>query len=157
MLFAMVLLAAPAGCGGAASDNQATDSEGPVEAGGVRLSASFQTASVVRVHFEPLQSGFHIYSLTLPSGGIDGLGIPTRVEAGDGLTASGPARSTVEPISLRIPELRVTLPVYPDGPVDIDLPVDANHPGSSTVIVTYGACSDAVCLLPVRDLSVPVD
>jgi hypothetical protein len=155
-LIAMASLAASTGCGEAASGDQAADAEGPVEAGGVRVSASFLTASVVRVHLEPLRAGFHIYSLTLPPEGVDGLGIPTRVDAGVGLTASGPARSTVEPISLRIPELGVTLPVYPDGPVDIELPVDADHPDNSTVIVTYGACSDEVCLLPVRDLSVPV-
>ncbi|MFD1248435.1 hypothetical protein ACFQ3F_11620 [Nocardioides ginsengisoli] len=121
------------------------------------MSASFQTASLVRVRFEPLEAGFHIYSLTLPARGIDGLGIPTRVATGDGLTASGPARSTVDAISLHIPELHVTLPVYPDGPVDIVLPVEPDHPRDSAVIVTYGACSDDVCLMPVRDLSVPVN
>ncbi|HWJ10392.1 MAG TPA: hypothetical protein VNS46_13520 [Nocardioides sp.] len=153
----MASLTASAGCGEVASDLQAADAEGPVEAGGVRVSASLQGSSVVRVHFEPLRPGFHIYSLTLPAGGVDGLGVPTRVEAGSGFTASGPARSTVEPISLRIPELSVTLPVYPDGPVDIELPVDVDHSDDNTVIVAYGACSDEVCLLPVRDLVVPVD
>ncbi|AJR18189.1 hypothetical protein KR76_00053 [Pimelobacter simplex] len=35
------------------------------------------------------------------------------------------------------------------------LPVAPDHSRDSTVVVTYGACSE-VCLMPVRDLSVPV-
>lgn len=156
LLTLVALLGSSAGCDGEASSSETADAEGPLEAGGVRVSASFQDPSLVRVRFEPLQPGFHIYSLTLPAGGVDGLGIPTRVEAGDGLAASAPARSTVDSITLRIPELEVTLPVYPDGPVDILLPVEDAHPRESNVVVTYGACSDDVCLLPVRDLKVPV-
>lgn len=156
-LVTTALIGSSAGCGGTASDKESADPNTPLEAGGVRVSASFQNASLIRVRFEPLQAGFHIYSLTLPPRGVDGLGIPTRVEAGAGLDASGPATSTVDAISLHIPELNVTLPVYPDGPVDIVLPVETDHPRDSAVIVTYGACSDDVCLIPVRDLIVPVN
>lgn len=152
----IALLAASTGCHETQSGSDAAATDGPVEAGGVRVSASFETSSLVRVRFAPLQPGFHIYSLTLPEGGVDGLGIPTRVEAGPGLDATAPARSAVDSILLRIPELGVTLPVYPDGAVDILLPVEEDHPDDSAVVVTYGACSDDVCLLPVRDLSVPV-
>lgn len=153
----LVLVASiSSGCGESAVEGGAAVPAGPVEAGGVRVSASFESASLVTVRFEPLEAGFHLYSLTLPAGGVDGLGVPTRVRAGAGLTAAGPARSSVDPISLDIPELGVSLPVYPDGPVDIVLPVADGHPGDATVVVTYGACSDEVCLMPVRDLSVAV-
>jgi len=55
-----------------------------------------------------------------------------------------------------MPELHVTLPVYPDGPVHVRLRVASDGDASPTVIVSYGACSERLCLRPVRDLSVPV-
>ncbi|MFG2004139.1 hypothetical protein ACGFNU_33765 [Spirillospora sp. NPDC048911] len=44
----------------------------------------------------------------------------------------------------------VRLPVYPDGPVTISLPV--RRVGTvGEVIVSYGACSKTTCLAPVTD------
>lgn len=155
---AIVVVGSSAGCGRSTSDDADVPDRAaePVTAGGVEVSASFEGSSEVRVTFKPLREGFHIYSLTMPAGGVDGLGIPTRVDAGKGVRTTGAPTSSVPPIPLRIPALHVTLPVYPDGPVDVLLPVEAEHADKSTVIVTYGACSTRLCLMPVRDLSVPV-
>ena len=128
---------------------------GPVTAGGVKVSAAFDSPTSVRVTFAPVRRGFHLYSLTMPDGGVDGIGIPTRVGAGDGLRATGPPTASVASVPLHLPSLHVTLPVYPDGPVDVLLPVEHEQPTSS-VVVTYGACSRELCLTPVRDLEVPV-
>jgi hypothetical protein len=50
---------------------------------------------------------------------------------------------------LRIAALHVRLPVYPDGPVTVTVPVRATGAPGAAVVVSYGACSTRVCLLPV--------
>ncbi|TDC93077.1 protein-disulfide reductase DsbD family protein [Actinomadura sp. 7K507] len=104
-------------------------------------------ASVVDVTFRPTRPGFHIYGLDLPPGG---LGIPTRVDVRAGLEATG-APSASEPVQwLALPSLGARLPVYPDGPVTISLPVRRTD-RTVEVVVSYGACSRTVCLTPVID------
>lgn len=151
---AAALLAA--GCAGTGT-RQASRAEGPsglLIDGGVAVTAVLGTGpdgtGQVRVTFTPDRSGYHLYSASLPPGGVSGLGTPTSVTAAGALRAAGRA-SASEPVrDLRLPELGVTLPVYPDGPVTITLPVRRAGPGRPAVAVTYGACSTATCLPPVR-------
>ena len=66
--------------------------------------------------YRPDQAGFHLYSAALPPGGVDGLGRPTVLATGHGLTATGPAIADRKPITLHEVELGVDLPVYPEAP-----------------------------------------
>ena len=165
---ALVLAAAAAlsGCGGGHA-SAPPHSAGSFTDGGVRVSVTLErtAADEVRVTaaLTPQTRGFHLYSLALPDGGIDGLGIPTRMSVSAPLTATGPVSASAEPYGLRPPGLDVTLPVYPDGPLTLRLTtrLDRSHGGSGArVVLSYGACSaTSGCRPPVRnhplDLPVP--
>ncbi|MGW5351386.1 hypothetical protein ACWERV_12850 [Streptomyces sp. NPDC004031] len=121
----------------------------------VTLERSGPTTVEVTATLRPQRPGFHLYSLSLPDGGVDGLGIPTRLAVSPPLTPSAPATASARPYALRLPELDVTLPVYPDGPVVLHLParLPSASPGTTAHLrLTYGACSTTEgCLVPVRD------
>jgi hypothetical protein len=67
--------------------------------------------------------GCHLYSINLPPGGVHGLGIPTVVSVRDSLRVTGSPDADVPASHLRIQQLNVELPVYPDGPVTATAPV----------------------------------
>lgn len=113
------------------------------------------SATAVRATFRPLRPGFHLYSIDLPRNGIDGLGIPTRLEVRSGLTATGPLSADKPVRLLQLQGLNVRLPVYPDGPVTVTLPVKRTS-GTAEIAITYGACSAGTCLAPVIGKVVPV-
>lgn len=143
-----VLLAG--GCARSAQPSPAAERSGRLEAGGVTVEAVL-TDGQVRATFRPKRPGFHLYSLDLPPDGVQGLGIPTVVAVRGRLDAAG-APSADKPVNeLRIEELNVTLPVYPDGPVTVTLPIRSTGDGPAEVVVTYGACSASTCLPPVRE------
>ena len=99
--------------------------------------------------FTPQRPGFHLYSVGLPAAGIEGLGRPTRVEVAGALRSRGPliAESPVRMLAMQGAD--VTFPVYPDGPVTTELPVDVESRGEAKVLVSYAACSPQECLMPV--------
>lgn len=165
LLAVAVLLAA--GCSGqepAKSNTLPTRIEysGHLSDGGVSVSVNAtlgfdpDSAGHVRVTFAPARPGYHLYSIHLPPGGVQGLGTPTSVTAGGTLRATGQARANESVRNLRLPELGVTLPVYPDGPVTVTLPVRRTGSGRPAITVTYGACSTATCLPPVRERVIPL-
>ncbi|MFI0366420.1 hypothetical protein ACH35V_00990 [Actinomadura sp. 1N219] len=102
---------------------------------------------MVQVTFRPTRPGFHIYGLELPPGG---LGIPTEVNVRAGLEAKGVPSADEAVRQLELPSLGARLPVYPDGPVTISLPVRRTG-DTAEIVVSYGACSRTVCLEPVID------
>ncbi len=100
------------------------------------------------LHSRPL----HLYAIALPAGGP---GIPTRLELAPGspLTATGPLTAD------RQPHLMEGLPVYPPGPVTLRLPVRLPS-GDGTAVdagiqVSYLACTDQSCLIPVIRANIP--
>lgn len=95
--------------------------------------------------------GFHVYSLDLPDRGISGLGRPTRVRTVNGLTATGRAAADRQVIQLRMPELDVVLPVYPEGPLRVTVPVELTPGARRGITVSYAACSAQTCRTPVAD------
>jgi hypothetical protein len=99
--------------------------------------------------FTPQRAGFHLYSVALPAEGIQGLGRPTRVEVAGALRSRGPlmAESPVRMLPMQGTDL--AFPVYPDGPVTTELPVDIDAHGGAKVLVSYAACSSEECLVPV--------
>lgn len=132
-----------AGCGHAPSRTMTVRfAESGVE---VTLQVSATTVAAV---YRPTRAGFHVYSISLPQGGVDGLGVPTRLDIRGGLAATGPATASVDPRMLYLPTLGVRLPVYPDGPVTVSLPVRRTG-RTADILVSYGACSAATCMAPV--------
>ncbi|WP_344446994.1 hypothetical protein, partial [Kitasatospora nipponensis] len=116
----------------------------------VTLVAATDGGSAIRATFTPDMPGFHLYSVDLPDGGVDGLGIPTRLSVRGDLTATGSPTAGVSTRLLRPAGLTVDLPVYPDGAVTLTLPVRRTGSHQADVIVSYGACSENRCLVPVR-------
>ena len=104
---------------------------------------------VLTARFTPQQPGFHLYSADLPAGGVDGVGRPTRLEVGGGLTAAGVAHPDTRAVELRVDGLGAPLPVYPDGPVTVRQPVRVTPGVPDLVWVTYAVCSRSSCLPPV--------
>ncbi|MFJ9822281.1 hypothetical protein ACIRU3_45085 [Streptomyces sp. NPDC101151] len=132
----------------------------PFTAGGVSVTVRVVESSDDRLRLlaelRPEQAGFHLYSLGLPDDGVDGIGIPTRVRVDGGLRATGPAATDAKPRVLRPAGLDISLPVYEDGKVTLELPVrHVEGEDSARVFLTYGACSESAgCLAPVRDRAV---
>jgi hypothetical protein len=127
---------------------------GRVVRAGVAVDARLEGDSLT-VTFTPSRAGFHVYSVDLPASGIDGLGVATQVQVGGGMRATdGPVVSR-RVRHLDYPTLGLTLPVYPDGPVALRYRVDRSEE-NPRLLVTYAACSESRCLVPVRDLAVPL-
>lgn len=80
---------------------------------------------------------------------IHGLGVATAVTVLGALRAAGPLTANEPVRMLRITALNATLPVFPDGPVTVAVPVRRLARGPAAVVVSYAACSASVCLLPV--------
>lgn len=145
--------------GGCTRADDRTDQEtltGRLAAGEVTVEVTLVNGQV-RATFRPDRAGFHLYSLDLPPAGVQGLGIPTVVAVRGRLHATGKPAADVPVRALRIDELNVELPVYPDGPVTVTLPVRATGEGPAEVVVTYGACSENTCLPPVRDQAITLN
>jgi hypothetical protein len=157
LVLAPAVALALAGCGaqpaGPGTNAQAT-------ANGVAVTVGLRPGSgdraELRATFSPQRPGFHLYSLDLPAEGIDGLGIPTRIAVSGGLTALAAPTTDRSTRLLRPTGLSTELPVYPDGPVTFTLPVRRTGAGSAEVVVSYGACSESTCLMPVTDEHIPL-
>jgi hypothetical protein len=143
------LLAAAAGCG---PHPPTVDLTAEYREAGVTVTLLLHNGSLTAT-YRPDQAGFHLYSAALPPGGIDGLGRPTVLAPGHGLTATGLAAADREPTTLHEVELGVDLPVYPDGPVTLTLPVVISGAPFEAVI-GYAACSATKCLFPITDKAV---
>ncbi|HEU5418854.1 MAG TPA: protein-disulfide reductase DsbD domain-containing protein [Streptosporangiaceae bacterium] len=143
------------GCARPTVSRPSTDPSGRLTGGGVTVVAVLATepdgTGHVRVTFSPQKPGYHLYSIHLPPGGVNGLGIPTVVSVRDGLRVTGSPAADKPVIDVQIAELNVDLPVYPDGPVTVTVPVRRTGNGRAEVVVTYGACSATTCLPPVRN------
>ena len=109
--------------------------------------------------FTPTAPDTHLYAVTLPAAGIDGLGRPTRLS----LPGHSPLRATGtvsvnRPVVLdRVEGLTTVLPIYPPGAVTLRVPV-RRVPGRAArgeATVSYMACGAQGCLAPVIDRRVP--
>jgi hypothetical protein len=109
--------------------------------------------------YTPPEADMHFYGVDLPRAGIAGLGRPTRLDVPASLVAG---RITADrPVVLdEIAELGVVLPIYPDGPVTLRVPVTlppGERPAEATLRISYMACSSkGYCLPPVVDREVTV-
>ncbi|GAA3883799.1 hypothetical protein [Streptomyces lannensis] len=131
----------------------------PFSDGGVAVSVRVESHDGglrVLADLRPERDGFHVYSLTLPDGGVDGIGIPTRIRTEGALRSAGPATTDARERVVRPDGLDVRLPVYEDGRVTLQLPVRrVGGTDRAKVLLSYGACSERDgCLAPVRDRAV---
>jgi thiol-disulfide isomerase/thioredoxin len=127
----------------------------------VSLERDWRDEHWVAASFQPVAPDVHLYSASLPAGGIDGLGRPTRLTLVPSAAwrVRGPVVVDRVEHDLRFEELKVTLPVYPSGPVTLRVPVTISPSSLSrdaAVEVSYMGCSDKGCLPPVIDRRIPV-
>ncbi len=141
----------PAGRHGTATTQPVARFEGNGVAVTATLRSTADGSLAVEATFRPQEDGFHLYSIDLPRGGVDGLGVPTTLAVRGALSGAGAARADKPVHPLRYAALDLELPVYPDGPVTLTLPVTRTAPGAADVIVSYAACSPHRCLPPVVD------
>jgi thioredoxin 1 len=105
--------------------------------------------------FTPTAPDTHLYAVTLPAAGIDGLGRPTRLSLSDHspLRATGTVSVNRPIVFDRLEGLTTVLPIYPPGAVTLRVPV-RRVPGRAArgeATVSYMACGAQGCLAPVID------
>ena len=151
LLVSSFLLALSAvGCGGPTHHDLQAEQTFTESAVKVTASLSFEPRELVVVKLQPLLPGLHLYGKSMPSGGVDGVGVPATVTVSGDLWQVGGARANVSEIRKQVAGLSGDIPVYPAGPISITLPVKEIGGGRPTVIVSFGACSSRICFLPVH-------
>ncbi|MFN2465692.1 MAG: hypothetical protein ABR598_05435 [Candidatus Dormibacteria bacterium] len=149
-LLAVAVLAV-AGCSSSSST--------PVDRGGVTVSARLERSGDsyrLLTTFTPDKPGFHVYSISLPDGGVDGIGVPTRIRARSGLDSLGRAQANRPEVPIRLDAIGLEVPAYPDGAVTLTQDVHRASGADPKILVTYGACSASLCLPPVHDQEIAV-
>lgn len=85
------------------------------------------------------------------------MGRPTSVTVAGGLAADGPASVDAEVLRINLPGVDSAVPVYPDGPVTLTLPVRAEGEGGASAgaakaLIGYASCNaEEGCNIPVLD------
>ncbi|MFF8835740.1 hypothetical protein [Streptomyces sp. NPDC015130] len=123
----------------------------------VRLSVADwkSDAGTLVATFTPDEAGFHLYSTALPAEGVEGVGRPTEVRPVGSVATAGAMTVDKQVKSITVPGVRAALPVYPDGPVTVTLPIRATAPGEAKVLIGYASCSSTEgCTIPVADRAV---
>ncbi|CAM5273834.1 hypothetical protein SNARM312S_02806 [Streptomyces narbonensis] len=123
----------------------------------VRLSVADwkSDAGTLVATFTPDEAGFHLYSTALPPEGIEGVGRPTEVRPVGSVATAGEMTVDKPVKSITVPGVRAAVPVYPDGPVTVTLPIRATAPGEAKVLIGYASCSSTEgCTIPVADRAV---
>ena len=115
----------------------------------------------VAATYRPLNAGYHLYSKDLPRTGIDGVGRPSLLEiSGNGVQSTGALLESVPTIKLNATWSKEPVPVYPEGPVTLRLPIkfleDSVSPIVAKLSLTYETCSATTCFPPVVGKTIPV-
>ncbi|WP_037599957.1 hypothetical protein [Streptacidiphilus rugosus] len=124
-------------------------------AGGVDVTLTVSSwdgkQGVLTVAFKPQRATYHLYSVTLPADGVDGVGRPTSATVTGAVKSTGKLTTSAPLHQLTIPGVAKPLPVYPDGPLTTTIPIRATGgQGTATIAVSYAACSETYgCNLPV--------
>jgi hypothetical protein len=118
----------------------------------VALESDAQGLPVVRATFTPTEPGLHLYGKDMPEEGIDGFGVPTRLDIlGGSLKPAGPVFADVSPHHLKVSDVK--LPIYPEGPVTLRQPVEitGTQETSAELAFSYMACkTGGECKFPVQ-------
>jgi hypothetical protein len=159
------LVLALAGCGGSASSGSPADPTRTATAASASASAHFSDSGVdvtlqvtewngnsgmLTAVLRPERATYHLYSVSLPLHGIDGVGRPTRVSVTGAVQSRGLPSASAPVHQLVVPGIPLPLPVYPDGPVTVTVPIRAARSGAAITSVSYAACSATYgCMVPV--------
>ncbi|MGW1122187.1 hypothetical protein ACWD5B_34605 [Streptomyces tanashiensis] len=125
----------------------------------VRLSVADwkSSAGTLVATFTPDDAGFHLYSTALPAQGVEGVGRPTEVRPVGSVATAGEMTVDKPVKTIKVAGVRSAVPVYPDGPVTVTLPIRATAPGEAEVLIGYASCSATEgCTIPVADRAVAV-
>ena len=122
----------------------------------LRWTPDLRGGGVLEATFAPLQPGFHLYSIALPPTGVSGVGRPTSLSVGGALVAEGPVTANQPVVQLPVAEVGI-VPVYPDGPVTVRLPVRVVGGPEALAWLGFAACSRSTCLPPVERALVRLD
>jgi len=128
----------------------------------VALETDANLQPILRATFTPDSPGFHVYSKDLPERGVNGFGAPTRfvVATNAGIPSVGNAFADVMPKDLHVKALGVTLAIYPEGPVNICVPIElrsAEQDVDAQLSFSYMACdTKGVCLRAIDGKKVTV-
>ena len=109
--------------------------------------------------YTPLEAGFHLYSKDLPRNGIGGVGRPTLLELSPNTKMQAAGDLTASIASKMHVTYPNALPVYPDGPVTLTLPIrlpDSYNWVQDEIVLTYMACSDTLCQAPVIEKTISI-
>ncbi len=124
------------------------------------LQQDANSQSYLTARFTPMEAGYYFYGNELPVGGIQGLGVPTRLDilSNEGVIINdGEVISDKSSINLKIEYMDVELPVYEPGPVSLSIPVHIETEDAAVEVgISYMLCrkSDGTCLPPVRNKAV---
>ena len=126
----------------------------------IRLQKDSSGLSLVAT-YRPTNEHYHLYSKDLPPKGLDGLGRPTLLKiTGNGVEEAGALLESVSPIKLNAVWSEAPVPVYPEGPVTLRLPIkfliNTASPIAAELSLTYMTCSDTICLPPVEGKVIPI-
>ncbi len=144
------------------TESRAVDRLGEFSEAGVQVDLSLERSSaapcVLAARYTPLYEHFHLYSKDLPPDGVNGVGRPTRLDISSGLVATGELTADATTSDFKTEGVDEVLPVYPDSPVTLRLPVSVAGDGHARIKVSYMACSEFTCLPPAtRTLDVNID
>lgn len=126
------------------------------------LESDQQRHPILRATFAPTEAGLHLYGKDLPEAGIQGIGVPTRLDVPpqSSITPAGSVFTDASPHDERFDALGITLQIYPEGPVTLRQPIQVSSTDgavSAQVFFSYMACqSNGSCRLPVRRRAVEV-
>lgn len=145
----LLLAIAVAGCGVVAAHDTVPSA---LRFGGVRAHVKIQSLrgrrAVIVVTLTP-EHGFHLYSVSFPAHGVDGVGQRTDIELSGALRRVGRLHVS-EPVRyLRVSGVRGVLSVYPPGPIDVHVQAARAGGTEAAALLSYAACSATRCLPPV--------
>ncbi len=126
----------------------------------IRLVKDSSGLSVVAT-YRPTNEHYHLYSKDLPPKGLDGVGRPTLLKIlGNGVASTDALLESAPTINLKAVWSQDPVPVYPEGPVTLRLPIkfliNTVSPISAELSLTYMTCSDTICLPPVEGKVIPI-
>lgn len=115
---------------------------------------------ILSATFTPQLLDMHLYSKEIPRNGVDGVGRPTLLELAEGsvLKANGEVIESITSSQSSSFDSEGLL-LYPAGPVTLSLPVllpDGNNWVDDKVTVTYMACDDRGCRVPVQQKPIAI-
>jgi len=118
----------------------------------VALESDSRGRPLIRATFTPTETGLHLYGKDMPEEGIDGFGVPTRLDVlGGSIKPAGPVFADVTPHVSKASAVK--LPIYPEGPVTLRQPVEmkGTQETSAELAISYMACrTGGECKFPVQ-------